>query len=70
MTVSKAQTILNPDPTYVKTLRRKIRDNNGFCPNQLGKTQDTKCPCKAFQHEGYCACGMHVPAADCVNHIH
>jgi len=51
---------LNPDTIFIDGLRRKIRSNNGHCPNKLSKSPDNKCPCKEYRHEGYCACGMYI----------
>lgn len=48
------------DPEYCKIMKKKIKANSGYCPNELKRTPDTKCPCKAFReqgHEGYCGCG-------------
>lgn len=52
---------LNPDSSVVKEIREKIKDNDGYCPCQIGKTEDTKCICKSFkeQESGYCHCGLY-----------
>ena len=54
--------IINPDEEYVKEVRQKIKDNQGFCPCSLIKTDDTECMCKAFREQktsGYCHCNLY-----------
>lgn len=43
-------------------IRQAIRDNDGYCPCRLEKTEDTKCMCKEFleQSLGPCHCGLYV----------
>ena len=56
----------NPDKEYVKEIKEKLKDNNGFCPCKLVKTEDTKCMCKEFRdmiengETGECHCGLFV----------
>ena len=58
--------ITNPDKEYVKEIRKKLKDNNGFCPCRLTKNDDTKCKCKEFREmianniEGECHCGLFI----------
>lgn len=58
--------IQNPDKEYADTVKHKLKDNNGYCPCQLAKTEDTKCRCKAFREqiaqgiEGECHCGLWI----------
>ena len=50
------------DAEYAKYMKKKLKANSGYCPNELEKTPDTKCPCKAFREqtaEGYCGCGYY-----------
>lgn len=50
------------DPEYCKIMKKKIKANSGYCPSELTRTPDTKCPCKAFreqQTEGFCGCGYY-----------
>ncbi len=54
------KTVINPDKEFVSNLRKKIKANNGFCPCQLEKTQDTKCPCKDFRETNECHCGLYI----------
>lgn len=43
-------------------IRQALKDNMGFCPCKLEKTEDTKCMCKEFlkQDLGPCHCGLYV----------
>lgn len=54
------KTIINPDDEFVKNLRKRIKANNGFCPCQIERTQDTKCPCKDFRETKECHCGLYI----------
>jgi len=53
---------LNPDKEYVAEIRRKLKDNSGYCPCSLIKSKDTKCMCKEFMEmdEGMCHCGLYI----------
>lgn len=52
----------NPDKEYVQMMRKKIKENNGFCPCSLIQSEDTKCMCKEFREmeEGICHCGLYI----------
>ena len=39
---------LNPDGVFVRNLKKRIKQNNGYCPCKLLKTPDTKCPARIF----------------------
>lgn len=52
--------IKNDDSRYVKDLKKRIKANNGFCPSQMTRDKDTKCPCKAYREQGECYCGMYI----------
>ena len=53
---------LNEDKELVDSIRKKLKENNYFCPCRLVKNEDTKCMCKEFreQTEGECHCGLYV----------
>lgn len=52
---------INPDKEFVKKFRQQLKDNSGYCPCRVQKTDDTKCMCKEFreQESGYCHCGLY-----------
>ena len=54
--------IINPDEDYVKEIKKRLKENDGYCPCRLQKTVDTKCMCKDFrdQEEGSCHCGLYI----------
>lgn len=47
-------------------IRQKLKENNGYCPCALVKSNDTKCMCKEFREmtEGTCHCGLYVKMTD------
>lgn len=49
--------IKNPDEVFYRNLKRRIKQNNGYCPNKLPRVPENKCPCKAFQEGKGCDCG-------------
>ena len=49
--------IKNPDEIFYKNLKRRIKQNNGYCPNKLPRVPENKCPCKAFREGKVCDCG-------------
>lgn len=52
----------NPDKKLVKDIRKQIKENYGYCPCKLKKTDDTKCLCKDFREQtssGYCHCRLY-----------
>lgn len=53
---------LSEDTELVKEIRRKLKENNGYCPCRLLKNEDTKCPCKEFREQegGECFCGLYI----------
>lgn len=53
--------MLNPDKEFVEEIRTKLKENDGYCPCALEKTDDTKCMCKEFREtpEGMCHCGLY-----------
>lgn len=50
------------DKEYVELMKKKVKENFGFCPCKLVKTEDTRCMCKEFKEmtEGTCHCGLYV----------
>lgn len=53
---------LNSDLELVNIIRKKLKDNDGYCPCVIEKNEDTKCMCKAFreQDSGECHCGLYI----------
>jgi hypothetical protein len=51
----------NKNREIVDLIRKKLRDNDGYCPCAIEKTEDTKCMCKQFREQGigYCHCGLY-----------
>lgn len=55
---------VNPDKAFAEEMRKKIKENDGYCPCSLLKNEDTKCMCKEFRDQvernepGYCHCGL------------
>ena len=53
----------NTDKELVADIRARLKENDGYCPCRLKKTEDTKCMCKEFleqDFEGPCHCGLYV----------
>lgn len=52
---------VNQDKILVREIRKQIQNNDGYCPCSIEKSEDTKCPCKAFreQEHGSCHCGLY-----------
>lgn len=52
---------LNPNEDEVKEIRKRLKENDNYCPCQIEKTEDTRCMCKLFreQNSGYCHCGLY-----------
>ena len=66
---------INPDKDFVAHMRKALKDNNGFCPCAIVRSEDTKCMCKEFREmeEGTCHCGLSIdikktPAAENADH--
>ena len=57
---------LNPDQEYVQYIRKKIKENGGYCPCKFERSRDTKCMCKEFreQKDGMCHCGLYIKEAE------
>lgn len=52
---------VNSDKKLVSEIRRKLKENDGYCPCSLVKDEDHKCICKDFieQESGLCHCGLY-----------
>lgn len=48
---------------HADKMLKAIRENDGYCPCQLERTEDTKCMCKDFfenVESGTCRCGLYI----------
>ena len=53
---------LSDDKELVEEIQQKLKENNGFCPCRIEKTDDTKCMCKEFveqEQSGFCHCELY-----------
>ena len=53
---------ITDNPQLVAEIRDKLKENDGYCPCKVIKTDDTKCICKQFLEspEGTtCHCGLY-----------
>lgn len=53
---------LSNNKEHVVKIREKLKENSGYCPCRLEKTDDTKCICKEFleqEESGYCHCQLY-----------
>lgn len=50
----------------VEEIRKQLKENDGYCPCKLERTEDTKCMCKEFleQDLGECHCGLYIKLND------
>lgn len=61
---------INPDQKVVKQIRKKIKENGGYCPCKLEKTSENMCICDEFMERakngetGYCHCGLYYTETD------
>lgn len=58
------------DTEYAKTVRKKLKENDNYCPCRIERTPDTKCMCKEFREQiergtaGECHCGLYIAGED------
>ena len=63
--MSDVKVIVNSDKELVKTIRKKIADNNGHCCCAVQFNDDNICMCKEFREKlqakelGFCECGLY-----------
>ena len=53
----------NPDKAHAQEVRKKLKENNGYCPCVVIQNDETKCMCKSFReqdYEGECHCGLYI----------
>jgi ferredoxin-thioredoxin reductase catalytic subunit len=51
---------LNPDTEVVALVKEGLKQTGGYCPCELEKSDENKCPCKTFREEQVCRCGLYV----------
>ena len=57
---------MTDDVSFRETIQKALKENDGYCPCRVRKTDDTKCMCKEFRdqfvrgEEGECHCGLYV----------
>ena len=53
---------VNTDSKLVEEIRKQLKENGGYCPCSLVRTDDTKCMCREFREmeSGTCHCGLYV----------
>lgn len=59
---NKLRVRLNPNAD-TEALMQAVRDNQGYCPCAIWRTNDTKCMCKEFREQtvpGECHCGLYA----------
>lgn len=56
---------VNPDAVYAAEVKRRLKENGGYCPCSIIRNEDTKCMCKEFreQESGMCHCGLYIKEA-------
>lgn len=50
------------DKQHEQEIRQALKENDGYCPCRIHKTEDTKCMCKEFREQaesGVCHCGLY-----------
>ena len=57
---------VSEDKEHVARIREQLKQNDGYCPCQLIRNDDTKCMCKEFreQETGECHCGLYIKEKD------
>lgn len=54
---------LSKNKETVEEIRRKLKENDGYCPCKLIKSPETKCICQEFLNQtelGECHCGLYI----------
>lgn len=51
--------MINPDDVFTRGLKKRIKQNNGYCLNKRDRVPENKCPCREFRENGSCDCGLY-----------
>ena len=43
-----------------KLFKDSLKNNNGYCPCSIEKSDDTKCICKKMREEKICECEVYI----------
>jgi ferredoxin-thioredoxin reductase catalytic subunit len=57
----------NPHEEALREIVEAVKANDGYCPCEIEKTEDTKCPCKKFRDSedaDFCHCGRFYKIPD------
>lgn len=55
---------VNPDKKIAEEIKKRLKENDGYCPCKLVRTDDTRCMCKEFRdmievgEPAECHCGL------------
>ena len=57
---------VSENKALVEEVRKSLKENGGYCPCKIEKTDDTRCICKEFleQKSGECHCGLYTKIKD------
>ena len=58
--IERKGSMVNPDEEFVRNLKKRIKDNSGYCLNKPKGLASNKCPCDAFRNTGECDCGLYI----------
>lgn len=52
---------INPDTDLVQEIKKELKENDGYCPCVIEKSESTKCMCAEFRkmESGECHCGLY-----------
>jgi len=59
--------VLNKDKEKVALIRQALKENQGYCPCAIIKSDDTECMCKEFREQttpGLCHCELYEKIED------
>jgi ferredoxin-thioredoxin reductase catalytic subunit len=55
--------IKNPNKELFESLKQAVKNNDGYCPCVVLRSENSKCMCKVFKEQnqkGECHCGLYV----------
>ncbi len=62
---------LNENKEIVETIKKGLKEKNGYCPCRLEINEENKCICREFREqiadpefEGYCHCMLYYKSKD------